>query len=437
MKIGILGGGLTGVTLGYLLNDNVEILEKNMETGGLCRSLQDEGFTFDYGGSHIIFSKDKEVLSFLLAVLGDNKIQRRRNTKILFKGNYVKYPFENGLNDLPKGDNFECLYYYIDNLIKREHDKSNSPENFKEWIYYTFGKGIAEKYMIPYNEKIWNTKSERMSLEWVENRVPQPPIWDVIKSSLGIDTEGYTHQLCFYYPKTGGIQSLIKSIESGITDRITTNFDVTSLRREDGRWIVSNNNEEKVFDKIISTLHLFDFINALKDVPEDVVNAVNNLKYNSLVTVMLGLDIPKSNNFSWLYIPDKDIKTHRVSFPSNYSEYVAPNGKSTVLVEITCSEDEQIWKQKEADIADEVIGDLHRLKIINKNTICYSKVKRSKYAYVIYDLDYTKKMQVINRYFRERGIELCGRFSEFKYLNMDACIRSAMNKADEFYKIRA
>ena len=431
MRIGILGGGLTGVTLGYFLNSDIEILEKNTETGGLCRSLQDEGFTFDYGGSHIIFSKDKEVLGFMLAVLVDNKVQRRRNTKILFKGNYVKYPFENGLNDLPKEDNFECLYYYIDNLIKRERDKSNSPENFKEWIYYTFGKGIAEKYMIPYNEKIWNTKSEQMSLEWVENRVPQPPIRDVIKSSLGIETEGYTHQLHFYYPKKGGIQSLIKSIESGIKGRITTNFEVQSIRKEDDKWIVCSNNKEKEFDMVISTLHLSDFINVLKDVPENVVNAVNNLKYNSLITVMIGLDIPKLNDFSWLYIPDKDIKTHRVSFPSNYSDYVAPNGKSSVLAEITCSEDEEIWNRKDDNIANEVIDDLHRLKIIDKNTVCYSKVKRSKYAYVIYDLDYTKKMQVINRYFNEIGIELCGRFSEFKYLNMDACIRSAMNKANE------
>ena len=47
MKIGILGGGLTGVRLGYFLNSDIEILEKNTETGGLCRSLQDEGFTFD------------------------------------------------------------------------------------------------------------------------------------------------------------------------------------------------------------------------------------------------------------------------------------------------------------------------------------------------------------------------------------------------------
>lgn len=437
MKIGILGGGLTGLTLGYFLNcGDVEILEKNKETGGLCRSLQDEGFTFDYGGSHILFSKDKEVLSFMLAVLGDNKVQRRRNTKILFKGNYVKYPFENGLNDLPKADNFECLYYYIDNLIKRACGESNSPENFKEWIYCTFGRGIAEKYMIPYNEKIWNTKSEQMNLEWVENRIPQPPIEDVIKSSLGIETEGYTHQLYFYYPKEGGIQSLIKSIESGIRGEITTNFEVKSTRKEDDKWIVSNNDEERIFDEIISTLHLSDLINVLEDVPENVVNAVNNLKYNSLITVMVGLDTPKLNNFSWLYIPNKDIKTHRVSFPSNYSEYVAPNGKSSVLAEITCSEDEEIWKQKDDDIADEVIDDLHRLKIIDKNTVCYSKVKRSKYAYVIYDLDYTKKMQVINKYFSEIGIELCGRFSEFKYLNMDACIRSAMNKADELNRVK-
>jgi protoporphyrinogen oxidase len=94
---------------------------------------------------------------------------------------------------------------------------------------------------------------------------------------------------------------------------------------------------------VISTLHLSDLIKALRDVPEDVVNAVNNLKCNSLITVMIGLDIPKLNNFSWLYIPNKDIKTHRVSFPSNYSEYAALNGKSSVLAEITCSEDEEIW----------------------------------------------------------------------------------------------
>lgn len=432
MKIGILGGGLTGITLGYFLGNKAVIIEKNDEPGGLCRSLQDQGFTFDYGGSHVIFSKSKEILNFMLSMLGDNKIRIKRNAKILYKGNYVKYPFENGLNDLPKKDNYECLYYYIENLIKRERNILNNPKNFKEWIYYTFGRGIAEKYMIPYNEKIWNTKTELMGLDWVENRVPQPPVRNVIKSSIGISTEGYTHQLYFYYPRRGGIQALINSISAKVTKNLVTNFEVKSIKKERDKWVVAAKNEEKIFDEIISTIHLRDLIKALKDTPKNVIEAANRLKYNSLITVMIGVDIPKLNNFSWLYIPDKDVKPHRVSFPSNYSKYVTPEGKSSVLAEITCSQDEDIWREKDDVIANEVIEEMDGLKIIDAKTVCYTKVKKSEYAYVINDLEYQDNLGLITDFINKKGIELCGRFSEFKYLNMDACIRSAMNTAKKF-----
>jgi protoporphyrinogen oxidase len=436
MNIGILGGGLTGVTLGYHLNHNIEIIEKNNKLGGLCRSLHDEGFTFDYGGSHVIFSKDKEILNFMLTMLGDNKTRIKRNTKVLYKGNYVKYPFENGLDDLPKQDNFECLYYYIDNLIKRDRGKLNNPKNFKEWIYYTFGRGIAEKYMIPYNEKIWNTKTELMGLDWVENRVPQPPVRNVIKSALGISTEGYTHQLYFYYPKRGGIQAIIKSISTKVAKNLVPNFEVKSIKKEEGKWVVASNNEEKIFDKIISTIHLQDLIKGLKDVPKDVVEAANRLRYNSLITVMIGVDIPKINNFSWVYVPDKEIKTHRVSFPSNFSKYATPEGKSSVLAEITCSQKEDIWRQKAEVIAEEVIEEMNRLKIIDEKNVCYVKVKKSEYAYVVDDLGYLGNLGLITEFIKREGIELCGRFSEFKYLNMDACIRSAMNTAKKFNNLK-
>lgn len=76
MTTGIIGGGLTGLSLASLLQEDLEILEKSPEAGGLCRSIQEEGFTFDYGGSHIIFSKDEEVLRFILDLLGDNMALR-------------------------------------------------------------------------------------------------------------------------------------------------------------------------------------------------------------------------------------------------------------------------------------------------------------------------------------------------------------------------
>jgi protoporphyrinogen oxidase len=386
-------------------------------------SLQEDGFTFDWGGSHIIFSKDSEAMDFMLALLGDNKIKNRRNTKILYKGHYVKYPFENGLADLPKEDNFECVYHFIQNLMNKE--KMEPPKNLKEWCYYTFGKGIAEKYLIPYNEKIWKYPMEKISLEWVE-RIPNPPVEDIIKSALGIETEGYTHQLYFYYPKLGGIQALTKALERKMEMCITTNFEVKKIKKEEGRWIVSDGKSERAYDMLISTIPVHSLVEAL-DAPDEVKNAAEMLKFNSLITVMFGLDIPKLNDFTWLYIPDRDVLTHRISFPSNYSPFVAPEGKSSVLAEITCNAGDEIWKTRDEDLIERTAEDLHRLKIFDKRKICYARVKRTEYAYVINDLDYHKNIQIVGKYARKMGIDLIGRFSEFKYLNMDACVRSAIS----------
>ncbi|OPY53842.1 MAG: hypothetical protein A4E49_01283 [Methanosaeta sp. PtaU1.Bin112] len=427
-SFGILGAGLTGLTLGYLLAQrgaSVELLEKEHECGGLMRSLKEQGFTFDYGGSHIIFSKDKEALDMMTCLLGENKIKNRRNTKVLYKDRYVKYPFENGLSDLPRDENFECLYSFIQNLIAKEKGEVSSPRNLRDWFYCTFGKGIAEKYLLPYNEKIWKHPTERMSLEWVE-RIPNPPVQDIIRSSLGIGTEGYTHQLVFYYPRTGGIQSLIEALQERIEDRILRGFEVRAIRKENGRWVVSDGLKERVYDRVVSTIPIPELV-AVLDTPKEIKDAVSRLKYNSLITVMIGLGRPKVCDLTWLYIPARDVLTHRVSFPSNYSPYVAPEGKSSILAEITCNIGDEIWRMGNEAVIERVVDDLHRLSIINKEEVCFSAVRRLKYAYVISDLEYQENMRVIKDYMQEIGIDLLGRFSEFKYLNMDGCIRNVLN----------
>ncbi|MBI4335528.1 MAG: NAD(P)-binding protein, partial [Candidatus Omnitrophica bacterium] len=93
IKTGILGGGLAGLSLRYFLRGTAEVLEKEAECGGLCRSIKENGFVFDQGG-HILFSKKQELLDIILKVLGDNVERRRRNNKICYNGRFVKYPFE-------------------------------------------------------------------------------------------------------------------------------------------------------------------------------------------------------------------------------------------------------------------------------------------------------------------------------------------------------
>ena len=132
--------------------------------------------------------------------------------KIFYKDRYVKYPFENGLSDLPPDDCFFCISEFIKTLIAVEKGDIPAPTTFRDWIYYTFGKGIAECYMIPYNEKIWKYPADKMSLHWVDGRIPRPLVDDVIKSAIGIPTEGYTHQAVFSYPLKGGIEALVRAI---------------------------------------------------------------------------------------------------------------------------------------------------------------------------------------------------------------------------------
>jgi hypothetical protein len=150
-----------------------------------------------------MFSRNRDVLALMVEVLGENVHQRRRDNKIWFKGRLVKYPFENDLAALPKEDNFECIYRYLENP-----HAGIEPRNLAEWSYKTFGEGISNLYFLPYNRKIWNYDPASLGLEFVA-RIPKPPMADVLKSSIGIPTEGYLHQLHFYYPIEGGYEELV------------------------------------------------------------------------------------------------------------------------------------------------------------------------------------------------------------------------------------
>jgi len=424
MKIGILGGGLTGLSLSYFLKGETEILEAENKCGGLCQSPVKNGFAYDIGG-HIIFSKDAEVLKLMIKLLEKNIDKKMRKNFVLFKKHLVKYPFENDLSALPPKDNFECLYYYLFNNYP-------APKNFEEWIYYTFGKGIAEKYMMPYNEKIWKIPPKKMGMEWV-SRVPKPPAEDVIKSAIGIPTEGYTHQLYFYYPVQGGIQSLIRVLEKRATQSdaskmhqttITNNFKIKKIIKKEGEWIVSDGKEEKKFDKLVSSIPVFELVDAL-DAPANVKKVAKKLKYNSFIAVLIGLHRDLSDK-SAIYIPDKNIIFHRICFNNYFSKYMSPPKKSSLVAEITASPNDKIWNMSDKEIIQKVIDDLVNLGVIQKSDVCETDVTRRKYGYVIYDIDYEKNMEIINTWLDSLGIFRCGRFAEFKYLNMDACIRNAL-----------
>jgi protoporphyrinogen oxidase len=424
VAIGILGGGLAGITIAAHLQQDYEILEKESRGGGHCQTVQEQGFTYDAGGPHIIFSRNQEMVDYMVSLLDGNVHRARRNNKIFYKGRYVKYPFENGLYDLEPQDRYECLYHFLKN------DYPAPRTNFKEWIYHHFGKGLAEKYLIPYNEKIWNVPAEELGLEWVEGRVPKPPVEDVIKAAVGVETEGYTHQLYYNYPSHGGIEALPKALARHVRN-ITPDFAVERIWKEGKQWCVSDGRAVRRYERLVSTIPIQELAVALEGVPADIRAAVNALRYNSLITIAVGMDSARLPDYTAIYVPDPEVRFHRLSFPAVFSPHNAPPGKSIIEAEITTNPGDGTHEMSDQAILADVIGDLEAMQLVRPSEVCYSRVLRTKYGYVVQNDSCRRYLKQAKAYFEEQaGIRLCGRVAEFEYINMDVCIERGRKVAD-------
>ncbi len=170
MRIGVVGAGPSGLRLGMFLEHDTDVLESRSQPGGTAASITVDGYTFD-NGPHIMFSKNKAVLDFMVASLGDNVHRCRRNNKIAYGGKLVKYPFENDLASLPTEEAYECVRDYF---INPWRDRYPEPDDLREWFLHNFGQAMCEKYFFPYNEKVWNLPVAKLSMSWADESHDPP-----------------------------------------------------------------------------------------------------------------------------------------------------------------------------------------------------------------------------------------------------------------------
>jgi protoporphyrinogen oxidase len=403
MTIGILGGGLVGLVIGGTVGQPNEILEADDRPGGHCRSLVANGYTFDLGGPHIIFSRNKEILARMVAMLGENAGEQYRNNKILYKGSYIKYPFENGIFDLGPQERFECLRDFLVN----NNDKEGG------------------NFLLPYNEKIWNCPAEEMSDDWAVGRVPIPTPEEMMKSAVGVTTEGAVHQANFTYPRVGGIEALPRAFEVDCPS-IITNFKVSRVWREAGQWCVSDGRSVRRYERLVSTIPIQDLIAALPDVPGEIITRAGALKFNSLSVVMLGFRSEAPNPCTAIYVPERKYPFHRLSMPRNFSDHAVPPGHEAIAAEITTNPGDGFHELDDQALIEAVLDGVEDLGLAKREDLRFSGVHRTRFAYVIPTFDYQENLAVALEYIGSLGIVSCGRNAEFAYINMDEAIRRGL-----------
>jgi len=415
----ILGGGWTGIITSIEIkkiypNAKIAIIDKSNFDGGLLRSERINNHIFDTGGSHIIFSRNKEILDRILSLIKNNYVQHRRKAFVLINDTFIPYPFENGIYKLPKKERFEIVVSFLKAYMNLY--KNHIPKNLEEWIYNFFGDWIAKNYLIPYNEKIWKRPLKEIDVDWlyIPGRLPIPNWEDVVASAIGIKTIGYKEQSTFYYPKYGGIQTLYNSaLEEAKKMDITfiSNEKVEKIDKKDEIFIINNKFETK---KIINTIPLPELLKALK-APEEILNLVNKLEYNKVIVVGLALK-KKAPKHHWIYVPDKKIIFHRYAWISNYSPYNSPKGESTIIAEITTDSYSNVDLGK---IEERVVSDFERLEILKSEEIILVKSWINQYGYPLYIKGHRESREKILQWLKDENILSIGRWGSWHYWNID------------------
>jgi protoporphyrinogen oxidase len=426
MKVGICGGGVAGVSLARFLDrrHQITILEAEPAAGGLARSFPFRGFSYDVG-PHIIFSRNQAVLDDMLA-LGDGELMpHERSNQIWYKGRLIKYPFENYLGLLPPEEAAHCLETFLSNPYE-----DYQPQNMLQFFLRTFGSGITESYLRPYNAKIWKYDPAFLDLQMVE-RIPKPPAQDIISGARGEFKEGYTHQARFYYPRRGGIQVFFNKMAEALpaNARLAVGQRVSAIERNGAGWRVHcESGVEWEFDRLINCMPLHDFFPCLRfEIPESVRQALSRLRYNSM---FYGVAVFRKDNAGHnfaLNIPQPGVIFHRVS-KLNFLGEDSPE-ESGFLFEVTFRADSRVAAYSKEELAGRILDGFETMDLAKREDFIDIDIRRVKYAYVIYDLTHRRNTDAVLGHLRSAGIPCCGRFAEFEYVNMDNVIERAMKLA--------
>ena len=423
-ELGILGAGASGLSLALLASRSLAVLEREERPGGHAASRSIDGWVFDQG-PHVMFSKDELLIRCMVGSLGDNVHRSRRNNKVALAGTLARYPVENDLAALPLPLRSEALLGML-----RARGREHAPSNLAEWFVANFGDELVELYFRPYNEKLWKIPLEHLSMSWAE-RIPQPPVEDVVRGALGEVSEGYLHQLMYSYPLHGGYSAIMDAWAAGLAaGELHLGQEVTAVEpHEDGIRIHAGGGKWN-FREVVSTIPLHRLLTMVPEVPEEIVSAAGRLVVNPIIIATLGFSGSDPNQYTAVYIPDRDYLVNRVSWPAVFSPNNAPPGCFSVQAEITCAPAAEVLSWSDDAIAEHVLEGLRARGLVPAGAAdVFRWVERFEFGYVVYTTGYEADVRIVKDWFKGRGIILHGRFGSHDYLNVDGCLRSSIDLA--------
>jgi protoporphyrinogen oxidase len=302
----VVGAGVSGLSFAnFVEDDDYLILEADSEIGGYCKTVARDGFVWDYSG-HFFHFKHPELERYLLDRMPADEVRVvEKCTRIWYADRLIDFPFQKNIHQLPHAEFLECLH---DLVFRDDAYGTGRPENFEQMLYQRLGRGIAEKFLIPYNEKLYATRLTNLDVDAMGRFFPHADTRDIIRNFTRPDNASYN--ATFTYPRGGAIQ-YVNALKAAVPDEkiaLNERLEAIDLRRR----VARTNRREIAYDALISSAPLPRLL-AMTGLQHDA----SAMTWNKVLVFNLGFDRKGWDGVHWVYFPQRDVSFYRIGFYDN------------------------------------------------------------------------------------------------------------------------
>jgi protoporphyrinogen oxidase len=270
-------------------------------------------------------------------------------------------------------------------------------------LYARFGRSIAEKFLIPYNEKLYATDLSTLDKDAMGRFFPHADLTSIVRNMKVADNASYN--ATFTYPEGGAIE-YVKALASAVRPGGVALSE--PLREIDLEARIARTNAREIqYERLVSSAP-FPTLLAMAKVAHDPAA----YSWNKVLVFNLGFDKKGKKGVHWVYYPDPEVSFYRVGFYDN----IFDADRLSVYVELGYARDAVV--DVEAARAG-VLADLKKVGVIADHRLVAEHHVVMDPAYVHITQRSVADYARIAGELREEGVWSIGRYGRWTYCSIE------------------
>ena len=411
----IVGAGVTGLaTAAFSREQDYLVLEADREIGGYCKTILRDGFVWDYSG-HFFHFKHPDIENWLRQRMVGQEIRTiQKRSFISYAGRLVDFPFQKNIHQLPQEEFIDCLHDLY--FARLPGSAPPSAASFKEMLYTRFGRSIAEKFLIPYNEKLYACDLGTLDQDAMGRFFPHADLTDIIRNMRTPDNAGYN--ATFTYPRGGAIE-YVRALASAVRPGgIALEEKLLGIDLE--RRVARTSKRELRFERLVSSAPFPALVRAT-----GLAHDAAAFTWNKVLVFNLGFDQKGPRGVHWIYYPNRARSFYRVGFYDNMFD----TDRMSLYVELGYARDASV--DVDAALA-RVLDDLRAEGVVNTHKLVAHHSVVMDPAYVHITQASLAEHRRLTRILNEHGVYPAGRYGGWTYCSIEDNIVEARALAAAF-----